>query len=101
MRRPSSGTRTGARLESDARSGVRVNIGTWLGSERILGVEAGFMMIESQAALFSATSDAVPILARPFTDATNTTQQAVLVAFPGNSTGSLAVRSSVACACSN
>jgi hypothetical protein len=49
-------------------------------------------MLESQAKLFFDASNGSPILARPYIDSTTGLQQAVLVAFPGSSTGSIAVR---------
>lgn len=73
----------------DIRSGLRFGAGYWLGDDRILGIEAGFFMLESQSSFFSASSSTVPILARPFTDATTFSQQAVLVSFPGLSTGAI------------
>src|SRR5207302_1098725 len=92
---PNTTTLFGGNLaNNDVRSGLRVGLGYWFGAEQRLGVEAGLMMLESQSTLFSASSDAFPIIARPFTDATNFTQQAVLVAFPGSSTGSIGVQAS-------
>ena len=73
----------------DIRSGLRLGAGYWLGDDRKLGIEAGFFMLESQLSLFSASSSTNPILARPFTDATTFSQQAVLVAFPGVTTGAI------------
>jgi hypothetical protein len=81
-------------VNDDIRSGLRLGFGYWLGAERNFGVEAGFSMLESQASLFSGTSSQFPILARPFTDARNFSQQAVLAAFPGFTTGSIAARAS-------
>lgn len=78
----------------DIRSGLRLGLGYWLGAERKLGVEAGFSMLESQASLFAASSTGTPILARPFTNSLNFTQQAVLIAYPGLTTGSIAARAS-------
>jgi hypothetical protein len=79
----------GSTANDNIRSGVRLGAGYWFGDEGRLGVEAGFSMLESQASLFSASSNTYPILARPFTDATNFSQQAVLVAFPGLTTGTI------------
>src|SRR5205085_11647407 len=82
----------GGPADTDARSGFRFGVGYWFGSERVVGAEVGFMMIESRANLFTASSDQTPIIARPFTDVNSFSQQAVLVAFPGVSNGSVAVR---------
>jgi hypothetical protein len=78
----------------DIRSGARLGLGYWLGAERKLGVEAGFSSLESQSSLFAASSTGTQILARPFTNALNFTQQAVLIAYPGLATGSIAARAS-------
>jgi hypothetical protein len=82
----------GGPVDNDSRLGFRGELGYWFGPDRIWGVEAGFMVIESQAQGFAAASNGTPILARPFIDANNFSSQAVLVAFPGLTTGSLVVR---------
>ena len=79
-------------VNNDARSGVRLQAGYWIDEARTLGVEIGFMMLESQSTLFSAVSDGSTILARPFANPVNNTQQAVLVAFPGQSAGTIDAR---------
>jgi hypothetical protein len=87
---PSTTTLFGGNVANDdIRSGLRFGAGYWLGEDRKLGIEAGFFMLESQSSLFSASSSTVPILARPFTDATTFSQQAVLVAYPGLTTGAI------------
>ncbi len=48
-------------------------------------------MFENQATNFGVASNGSPILARPFTDATTGLPQAILVAFPGSSTGNINV----------
>ena len=81
-------------MNNDYRSGFRLGTGYWFNSQHTLGIEAGFMMIEGQSTTFSASSDGTQILARPFTDATTNLAQAVLVAFPTLSSGSIAIRAS-------
>jgi Putative beta barrel porin-7 (BBP7) len=78
--------------DGDLRSGARFGMGYWFNPKKTLGVEAGFMMTETRASLFSANSTDGTILARPYVDATTGLQQAVLVAFPGSSNGSIDVR---------
>jgi hypothetical protein len=82
----------GDTVNGDIRSGVRFGAGYWLGEDRRIGVEAGFFMLESQSSLFSASSTTTPIIGRPYTDATNFSQQAVLVAFPGLTTGAIGMQ---------
>ena len=79
-------------VNGSGRSGMRFQAGIWLNSERTLGVEAGFTVFEGQSTNFSANSDQFPILARPYNDGTDNTKQAVLVAFPGSSNGSISVQ---------
>jgi hypothetical protein len=76
-------------VDENLRPGFRFGLGFWFGPERKLGVEAGFMTTLSQTSNFSANSTDGTILARPYTDATTGLQQAVLVAFPGSSNGSV------------
>jgi Putative beta barrel porin-7 (BBP7) len=82
----------GGNEDDGLRSSFRIAAGAWLNSEQTLGIEAGFMMTESQSALFFAASNSSSILARPYVDAVTGLPQAVLVAFPGSSSGSLGIR---------
>jgi hypothetical protein len=86
----------GGRVNDDMRWGFKVAGGAWLDADHTLAVEIGFTMLESQAALFSASSTGTPILARPYNDVTAGTPQAVLVAFPGAASGNIDVRASSA-----
>jgi Putative beta barrel porin-7 (BBP7) len=78
-------------VDNDLRSGFRFGMGYWFNPEKTLGVEAGVIAILSQTANFSANSTDGTILARPYIDATTGLPQAVLVAFPGSSNGSITV----------
>lgn len=84
---PTTRARFGGHVNDRVRSGARFSGGYWF--TRDLGIEAGVMMLESQSTFFSATSDTDPILARPFTNALTGAPEAVLVAFPGSSTGAI------------
>ena len=82
-------------VNDDIRSGFRFGAGYWFNAERTIGIEAGFLLLESQTTGFSASSaNGAPILARPFFDVTNSRQDSNLIAFPGSSGGSVAARSS-------
>ena len=76
-------------LNEGLRSGFRLQGGWWCGGDSPFGVEAGFLFVGSQTSSFSGNADQFPILARPHVDILANTQQAVLVAFPGVSTGSI------------
>jgi hypothetical protein len=64
-------------------------VGYWFCPDRGLGLEAGFMALSSLTSGFATNSGTTPIIARPFTDAVTALPQAVLVAFPGSSNGSI------------
>jgi hypothetical protein len=91
---PATSTLFGGAVNDDSRTGFRSELGYWFTPSRILGFEAGTMVLESQSTLFSAASNGNPIIARPFIDANTNTSQAVLVAFPGTSTGGVDIRAS-------
>lgn len=92
---PNTNILFGGRVNDNTRSGFKIGAGYWFDAERIWGVEAGFMVLESQATLFSASSQGGPaIIGQPFTNALTSSPQAVLVAFPGSSNGSIAARAS-------
>jgi hypothetical protein len=83
----------GDRIVNDnLRTGFRLDFGYWLHPERTFGVEAGFMMLESQAQAFAAASGGTPILARPFINSNTAQPASLLVAFPGSSTGTVSAR---------
>jgi hypothetical protein len=86
---PTTGTLFGGALNEQMRYGFRLGAGYWFTPQKDFGVEVGFSMLESQASTFGFTSDGTTILARPFTDANTGLPQAQLVAFPGNSSGSV------------
>jgi hypothetical protein len=72
----------GDTVNTGVRSGLRLGAGYWFTPERILGVEAGFMFLESRATLFEASSDGSVILTRPFVDALTGASMVHAVAFP-------------------
>jgi hypothetical protein len=71
------------------RSGLRVGFGGWFDAPKTIGVDVGFLMMESQAALFSTNSQVNPILARPFISFPGSKETSQIVAFPGRATGSI------------
>jgi hypothetical protein len=79
----------GGYVDDGFRPGFRLTGGYWFDAEQHLGIEAGAMIIGSQTANFAANSTNGMILARPYTDVNLSSQQAVLVAFPGSSNGSI------------
>ena len=56
--------------------------------------EAGYRILGSENDSFSATSNGSTILARPFTNATTGAPTAVLIGFPGLSSGTVGVEAS-------
>ena len=76
--------------------GFRFGAGYIYDQEDGLGVEAGFTFLSSNSSSFAFDSaDHNGILARPYTDATNSSQASVLVGFPGLSTGTINIDSKV------
>jgi len=71
------------------RSGMNFGIGAWLDGPKTIGIDVGFMILESQATLFSTNSQVNPILARPFVSIFTGQQTSQIVAFPGTATGSV------------
>lgn len=89
----------GGTINRDLLSGFRLGGGYLYNKESGLGVEAGILYLPSQSSSYLFTSDNNSILGRPYFNAktivatTNPTGNpaAVLVAFPGNSTGRINV----------
>lgn len=78
----------------DLRAGFRIAAGMGLSQEYGVGAEIGVRYVVSETTDFQTSSDRNGILARPFTNALNSQPQAVLVAFPGSSTGAITVEGS-------
>lgn len=88
---PRISTLFSGRVTDDLRAGLRVGAGYLFDPEYGRGIEADFLFLGSQSSRFSATSDAFPILARPYIDANTEDPQAVLIAHPDQSTGSVTI----------
>jgi hypothetical protein len=79
-------------VNGDVRAGLHIGAGYWFDADHTFGLEFGFSVFESQSALFSEASSGSLILARPFTNAVTGLADSVVVAFPGNASGSIFVR---------
>jgi len=83
------------RVDGDLRGGIKFDLGCWLDADHRLGIDAGYGILEGQGAIFNETSTGgSPILARPFVDANTHKDTALLVGFPGVSSGSVGVNAS-------
>jgi hypothetical protein len=73
----------------DPRSGARLTVGTWLDCSRTIGVEGSAFWLAQQRNNFTGGSlDGSAILASsPFVDATTNLPTAVLISFPGVTSG--------------
>jgi len=81
---------------SSSQSGGRLTLGMWLDDCQYAGVGARAFMLDSQNNSFGATTDTVPILARPYFDVTDgqTAQQnSLVIGFPNVQTGQVSVTS--------
>jgi hypothetical protein len=81
----------GKDVADNPRSGGRITLSAWLDDPQTIGVEAYFFGLESTSNHFSAASDGIPILARPFFNTQTGAPDAVLIAFPGTVKGSVNV----------
>lgn len=77
---------------NDHRNGVRATIGKWFDDQRSLGVEASWFGLGNDGGerfYYASDVDGSPIIARPFFDASSSTEAAELVAYPGIVGGSV------------
>lgn len=71
-------------------SGFRVSTGKWLDQQQSNGIGFRYFFVAGEEDL-NARSSGDPILARPFFNTSTNAQDALLVAFPGDSSGSIDV----------
>jgi hypothetical protein len=96
--RPSASTTTtlagGSGLGLGTASGFRINAGLWRPTDGRLGVEIGGLYVAPLSNnTFVRSSDlGVPLIARPFVDARNGTEQVLLVSSPAFARGEASVR---------
>lgn len=86
----------GEAFDEDAHAGGRIDLGYWLDDCGCFGVGGGFFALGEEANDFELNSGANPIITRPFlnvTDGQTPQQDTLLIAFPGESTGSVRVAS--------
>ncbi|TMQ34935.1 MAG: hypothetical protein E6K70_04970 [Planctomycetota bacterium] len=81
----------GPNVDLEERSGARFTLGFWFDSEQTCGLEASYFFLGDRTVNFNAGSNGLPILARPFFNASTGLEDAELVAFPGVLTGNIAV----------
>lgn len=80
----------GEDVETGTRSGGRFTLGTWLDTDRTLGVEAAYFFLASRAEGQSVSSSAAPgspFLALPFFDAAALAESSTRIALPGGFAG--------------
>ena len=78
----------------DTRSGGRVGMGIWLGSEKRCAIDVAFLVLSQQNRTSLFASDGTMVLARPFASASFGRENSEIVAAPGISSGSIGVSSS-------
>ncbi len=78
-------------LNGKAHSGGRFAIDGWFDPCRTLGFELGYTVLEQDDAVFAASSQGTPILARPFVNADTSLQDSGLIAFPNVAEGSITI----------
>jgi hypothetical protein len=91
---PGAETLIGGTANNGYRNGVAFGFGVQPFKDYSAGLELGFSVLNNSTSQFTDASDSSRILGRPFTIAGTNQGQAVLVAFPGLSSGSFDVRAS-------
>ncbi len=76
-----------------ANAGGRVMFGAWLDAPQRLGMGIRFFSLGNNTDRYEAASDTYPILARPFYNLSLSQQDADVVAYPGETIGSIAAES--------
>jgi hypothetical protein len=81
----------GEHLHDDTQPGARFTLGGWLGANQRVGVELNYLFLDEDVDLFHASGNAVPVLARPFFNASpsKNVQDAFRSAYPGAEAGML------------
>ena len=77
------------KFEDNPVSGYRIHGGYWLDSQQTLGVGVRYFSLDDNSVDYSVASGGDPILGRPFLNTDLNQEDALLVAFPGLSTGSI------------
>lgn len=73
------------------RPGGRLQAGYWFDPSRSRGIEASVFGLGDISTRFNADSNTTPIIARPFFNALTNAQDAAIVAFPGVTSGNVAI----------
>jgi hypothetical protein len=73
-------------------SGGRFTLGSWLDPTQQTGVEATYLFLGTSAANYSTSDQAYPILARPFFNVSSGLDDSLIIAYPGDRTGTISVR---------
>ncbi|MDG2382716.1 MAG: BBP7 family outer membrane beta-barrel protein [Pirellulaceae bacterium] len=79
---PTTSVLFGGDIQSDAFQGGRLTVGLWLDSCAKLGVAGRGFSMQQNTSKYSADSNAIPILARPFFDAITNVESSRVVGFP-------------------
>jgi hypothetical protein len=79
----------GSYLGDDDQAGGRITLGIWLDAEHDTSIVGRFYGVGGASDRFQRSSDGDPILARPFFNVLLDQNDALLVAFPGLTTGSI------------
>ncbi len=77
----------GQNFDLGLRSGARLSLGCWADACHDEAFEATYLFFGSDKVSYRETSDAYPILARPFYNAQTFRQDAVILAYPNQQTG--------------
>jgi hypothetical protein len=84
----------GGKIDNAAESGFRVGLGLWLTPYQTWGIGGRYTNLGPEDIGFEASSEGSPILARPFYNISLDQEDAVVVAYPGVSSGAIQAQSS-------
>jgi len=80
------------RVDTDLRSGGRLNIGTWLDCERTFGLGGAFFDLQRSVTNFDASSPGNPLIARPYFDTVTQLNDSSIIARNGVASGMVHAR---------
>ena len=80
-------------LNDRARTGGQFTLGTWLDCRQCRGFELTYLFLGANTDSFLASNNDISILARPFFNVQNNSQDARRIAFPGEVSGALDIQS--------
>jgi hypothetical protein len=83
----------GREINGSSVGGIRLKAGFWLSPQGAFGIESEYFGLRDQNDGFNAGSDGTTILGRPFFDIANGQETALLISYPNEFSGNIAIGS--------